>query len=366
MKLLHILPWFYPQRDGVGEFALALALALRDLGVESRFVVASADWQGPPTVEGFSVQRLSSPDASGLRGVLNASVQAGEIPLLNYVGYGYAHNGAPDWVGEGMAGSLARGNVRVFVHEPWASGPPWKRVFWTAAKQKESLCRVLEPALMAGFSCGKFMEAVRTLPVQRPMTRLPLLIRPVKDVPVKLDSGRWLLLGQTEPRLRGVVWMSRLIREAHRAGVLKKLVLAGRTGPGTERAEEASARILPKEAIETVYDFDPEHLPEALRNCGIALQHTQTTYLAKSTSFLLSLQLGQLPVARWETEPDQPMKVGTHLLACRVGKESALINDLRNGPKVQEMQIAARELYASYYSPTRVAAAWKLWLGGSS
>jgi hypothetical protein len=124
-----------PQIDGVGDYALHLARALRERGVDGGFVLAPT--QLAPADAGFAVRGLAQRDAAQLADALEAGPS--ETVLLHFSGYGYADSGLCRWLVEGLrrwkAGGCARRLVTVF-HELYATGLPWQKSFWTALPQR--------------------------------------------------------------------------------------------------------------------------------------------------------------------------------------------------------------------------------------
>ncbi|MBL9131442.1 MAG: hypothetical protein JNG86_09600 [Verrucomicrobiaceae bacterium] len=135
-RLVQIVPNLPPSVNGVGDYALLLAGALRAHGVETSFLVANAAWNGAE-VQGFQTARLEDGQA-----VLENGVAA---VLLQYVGYGYSKRGAPLWLVRWMR-ALARRPQKpvcaVFFHELYAVGPPWRSSFWFSLVQRH-VCRQL-------------------------------------------------------------------------------------------------------------------------------------------------------------------------------------------------------------------------------
>jgi hypothetical protein len=124
-----------PQIDGVGDYTLELARALRERGAESRFVLPPAPIA--PAAVGFPAERLMDRRAVELAEALEAGMPW--TVLLHFVGYGYAPSGVCWWLAEGLrrwkAGGRGRRLVTVF-HELYATGLPWQRSFWTTVPQR--------------------------------------------------------------------------------------------------------------------------------------------------------------------------------------------------------------------------------------
>jgi hypothetical protein len=112
MELIQIVPHLPPAPEGVGGYAAALAVELRErLGVESRFAIDAAT-------------------AAGL---------GGSTVLLHYANYGYQTRGCPVSLVHGLLSwkrSAAGRRLVTIFHEVYASGPPWRSSFWTSPLQR--------------------------------------------------------------------------------------------------------------------------------------------------------------------------------------------------------------------------------------
>ncbi len=134
-QIIQIVPNLPPSVNGLGDYAVLLAQALRQRhGVQTLFVVWNPAWQGGTEVAGFPVRRL---DAS--RPVIPFEHAPDAPVLLHYVGYGYSRRGAPVWLVRWMRKMLQTGPKRrfySFFHELYAVGPPWKSSFWLSPVQR--------------------------------------------------------------------------------------------------------------------------------------------------------------------------------------------------------------------------------------
>lgn len=145
MRLTQIVPALPPRHEGIGGFAMALAYALRALGVETTFVYAGAS-----NVD-FAVAQPNE-------------IPAGQPVLLHYANYGYSVHGTPtDLVGQ-LTRAKQGGHVprlAVYFHEFVATGPPWRRAFWTTNTQR----RLARQLALASES------ALTTIPVYEDLLR---------------------------------------------------------------------------------------------------------------------------------------------------------------------------------------------------
>ncbi|MBW4488032.1 MAG: glycosyltransferase family 1 protein [Trichocoleus desertorum ATA4-8-CV12] len=139
-----IVPRIPPAVDGVGDYALHLALYLRSsFGIETHFIVTDPNWMASRQLNEFCVTRLTINSASDLFALL--SKDCSSTVFLHYVGYGYAKRGCPIWLIEGLENWKAKNpGVRLVTmfHEVYASGPPWTSTFWLSPLQRNLATRL--------------------------------------------------------------------------------------------------------------------------------------------------------------------------------------------------------------------------------
>jgi hypothetical protein len=144
MRICSIVPRFFPVIDGIGDYALAHARLLREAScMETRFIVADPDWQGPNNVEGFQVTHLARRFTSDLIGVLPKTPDY--TVVLHYGGYGYAKRGCPAWLVAALERWRKETGERSLVtifHELYATGLPWTSAFWLSPLQKNLTSRL--------------------------------------------------------------------------------------------------------------------------------------------------------------------------------------------------------------------------------
>jgi hypothetical protein len=140
--MIQIVPALPPAANGVGDYGLALAHAMRNgFGVETRFVVGSETWEGPEQVDGFGAQKLRARSAGSLAETLDAAQAGAGEPsvLLQLSGYGYSPRGCPFWLLRGLRRWKQRHPGAYLVtmfHELYATAPPWRKTFWVSPAQK--------------------------------------------------------------------------------------------------------------------------------------------------------------------------------------------------------------------------------------
>jgi hypothetical protein len=145
--IVQIVPSLPPQQDGVGEYAMNLAVRLRkSQGIQTQFIVCNPDWVGPNRIEGFAVRRLKFQSEAGIWSLLASAKEKYAIVLLHYVGYGYHKHGIPLWLYRGIGSWLAEGaggaaasqkQLATVFHELWRpSTKPWKKEFYLQKPQQ--------------------------------------------------------------------------------------------------------------------------------------------------------------------------------------------------------------------------------------
>jgi glycosyltransferase involved in cell wall biosynthesis len=170
--IVHLVPHLPPRLEGVGAYALALARALREEGArDSRFVVGDPGWQGGDDL-GFPAAAVAERTAAALGTALAA---AGPGPLLvHYAGYGYHPAGTPEWLVAGIEAERPRRRTVTVFHEAYATGPPWRRSFWTAPRQRRLARRLGAAGDGAVTSLALYARLLRTLGVTTPVRVLPV------------------------------------------------------------------------------------------------------------------------------------------------------------------------------------------------
>jgi hypothetical protein len=139
-----IVPRLPPSIDGVGDYALNIALQLRkDFNIQTHFIVGDLNWTGDAKIEGFTVSQVNNLSSDALISTLSDldRVEQGNTPiLLHYVGYGYALRGCPNWLVNGLQrwkDLHPEQSLTTMFHEISASGPIWTSTFWLSPLQRQ-------------------------------------------------------------------------------------------------------------------------------------------------------------------------------------------------------------------------------------
>ncbi|HJQ70382.1 MAG TPA: glycosyltransferase family 1 protein [Blastocatellia bacterium] len=167
-RILAIIPRVPPVTDGIGDYGLALASALRRLsGIETEFVVGDPAWDGPAEVKGFAVRRVTSRSEREMLALLRRA--DGSDPstlLLHYEGYGYANRGCPVWLVDALArwkNATARRRLVTIFHELYATGPLWTSSFWLSPLQRRLARRLVRLSDQRLTSLGLYAGIVQKL-----------------------------------------------------------------------------------------------------------------------------------------------------------------------------------------------------------
>lgn len=212
MRVVCIVPRLPPAIDGVGDFALNLARQWRqDFQIEVRFIVCDPNWDGPPNVEGFSVDQLKAHTTSDLLSRLPDSDQSPAIVNLQFSGYGYAKWACPTWLVNGLEqwkNQTANAQLVTMFHELYNSlGAPWQHNFWTYPFQKKIAIRLacLSDACLT--STEKYSKQLRTLSRGKHpgVVTLPVLSNvgePDNILPLIEREKNLVIFGQGGTRLR--------------------------------------------------------------------------------------------------------------------------------------------------------------------
>ena len=130
--LVQITPNFPPIICGVGDYAAQMAAAFENLGAQLATVVANE----PPILE----RGQSLRDARSAHTLAEALRDTGaRAVIVHFSGYGYAPYGLCDWLVDGLRfwkESRPDRRIVTLFHEVYATGPIWRRSFWTSRPQQ--------------------------------------------------------------------------------------------------------------------------------------------------------------------------------------------------------------------------------------
>jgi hypothetical protein len=136
--------------DGVADFALALARALRASGgPNSVFLSGTPSVNAMPVADDWRTVCVPKRNAQILADtlqLLSAESNACAV-VLHLSGYGYQKRGVPVWLPQGLRiWSRRAGRVPLLTifHELYATGRPWQSAFWVSPLQKQIARSILK------------------------------------------------------------------------------------------------------------------------------------------------------------------------------------------------------------------------------
>ncbi len=212
--LVQLVPGLLPALNGVGDYGLVLARALRGtIGLQSLFLVADPTRESEECIDGFPVRTLVTRSSYDLqRALIEAGSQA-ESPtiLLHMSAYGYARRGCPTWLVDGLecwkTADPGRRLITIF-HELYAFGPPWRSEFWLSPLQRAIIARLARLSDSALTNTQRYRHVLERYD---PSKKNRILVLPVfsnvgepRDLPgLSVRKRRIVLFGGAHTRARG-------------------------------------------------------------------------------------------------------------------------------------------------------------------
>lgn len=195
--LIHIVPGLRPRVDGAGEYALNLALELRQAhGINSQFIVCDPERDDSGWVEGFAVQRLRVKNEACIWSLLPLSKKQFPAVLLHYCAYGYNRQGFPLWLHQGIqswldeGGGAASGSQRqfstVFYETMGTSVKPWQKEFCLRIPQKWLIQEIHRRSKFSVTSCTQMQSFLNGI-IPGKALRLPVRNQPANEHEPALD-----------------------------------------------------------------------------------------------------------------------------------------------------------------------------------
>lgn len=209
--MLQIVSGFQPDVDGMGDFARRLGETLWGKHeIRSHYLVFRRP-KSSATTASIAPNTLSYPAESTPAAFLAhvAELQASysfDSVLLHYGPYAYTSDGKPSPFAEAIEKLVKKTEVLIFFHETYASGPPWKRAFWTKREQKNALRRLMRCAKVAFTSNAKYVRMLGELDSDgRELIKAPVISNigePQGLRPLKNRSRQLVVFGQLANRVR--------------------------------------------------------------------------------------------------------------------------------------------------------------------
>jgi Glycosyl transferase 4-like domain len=140
--MIQVVPRRTAEPNGVADYALALARALRaNRDADSVFLSGTPPADATPVEDDWETACVPKREALSLADtlqLLSAETNARAV-VLHFSGYGYQKRGVPAWLVQGLQiWSRRAGRVPLLTifHELYATGRPWQSAFWVSPLQK--------------------------------------------------------------------------------------------------------------------------------------------------------------------------------------------------------------------------------------
>ena len=165
--LIQVAPYFPPDVDGLGEFALHLGDALlQQSGIQSDFIIWKTQKDSGTATNNtlYRVERINEPNRFALRQALDARLRQFCVPtlLLHYTSYSYSKEGLPWWLPNVLHRFKARGGrVVVFFHELYAKGRFPSKTWLSSWLQKRIFHKLLAMSDAAITSNEGYLEEIQ-------------------------------------------------------------------------------------------------------------------------------------------------------------------------------------------------------------
>jgi hypothetical protein len=293
--------------------------------------------------------------------------------VLQYVGYGFDPNGAPFWLVNGLADWKARikdGQLVIMFHETWSSGAIWQRAYWQKFMQRRCIIDLLNIASKVVTSTRANADSLKVLGTDVAIEIIPIgssfAVQPSQDK----NWRHMVIFGKENARLRALKTHPQLLNQLMSKGMLDRIVLAGQcrdplVDPTFQLLQAQLGPRVAKLKLSTCYNFDFNTVPAAVRECGLALMHTQSTHLLKSTSFQLAAQLGQVAIAKNERPADPPFAPGLSYLSYENVEIPNLLVTLQNQNQLAAVSSECARAASVYLSWPTIAKQWVSFLTSS-
>lgn len=213
-SLVQIVAGLPPAIDGVGDYALAIARALRDRhAIHTLFVVANPTWRGPGIVDGFPVALVvrKRPVALllAMQEILAGARARPTTPVLFHCSmYGFAKRALAFWLQRGFAQwkreSPASPLITMF-HELVADGPIWTSPFWLHGIQCGLIRRFARESSVSLTSNARYRQHLAQIAgiEESRIVKLPVLStvgEPGELVPPRARKRQLVIFGRPHTR----------------------------------------------------------------------------------------------------------------------------------------------------------------------
>lgn len=311
--VITIVPRLSPAIDGVGDYSLHLAQALRSQHhINTHFIVCDPNWHGASHLNGFAVHQL--PQRSSL--TLIQSLEKLHLPnapiLLQFSGYGYAKWACPLWLVDGLEhwkDKHPQSPLLIMFHELYNSlGLPWEHNFWTYFPQlniAQRLARLCDHCIANTEQYGRRLTQLSCNKHPNPQC-LPVISNvgePRSILPLSDRVRRMVVFGQKGTRARA--YQAGYDRLAQACRLLKITEIWDLGDPG----EQAWTTI---DDIPVRYQghCSAEAISDILSRSFAAFIHYDSCRLGKSGVFAAYAAHGLVPVVQDSGEQGRNWAIG--------------------------------------------------------
>lgn len=363
MSLCVIAPRLPPAIDGVGDYCRQLWLQLHDrqpfLAQPWQFLVLDGAEATSKAWDGVRINQFAPTQEDVIEKLDQARP---EVILLQYVGYGYAVNGAPTWLTAALEKWKRQNHsiaLVVMFHETWPNVRPWQRTFWRIGSQKHCICQILDVATTVVTSVQANADSLRTLRPEKPVQIIPIGSSfPVHTGDESKDWKSLVIFGKEKTRMHALRVHEKAIRKLDSSQAINTIILAGERMQQTDPCKALLEAMRLSAKITGAYNFPNDAVPDIVSSCGLALIYSQTTYLLKSTAFHLAASLGQVSLTKREHRADPIVQDGVHFLSYDERNIGELVEQLADTASLKKISTNCRALSRDELSWNRLGKLW--------
>jgi hypothetical protein len=351
-----ITPRLPPAMDGLADYCYQMFMHWPNDKPPNNFLVLDSESASKAFWTQASIGRFEA-NKESLLNSLNAS--AANTVFLQYVGYGYDANGAPLWLAAALKEWLTSKQERRLVtmfHETWSSGSFWQKTFWYMAKQKQCVKEIMLLSSAMGTSCQVNKDSLDLLGTRKDVRIIPLGSSFQISQAKSKDWQQLLVFGKEYARLRGLKTHKALLAHLIESKTIERIVLAGQLNSSGNDQSLKLVQELPSIEVITSYNFKSTDVPDPVMESGLALMHTQSTHMLKSTSFHLAAKLGQICLVEDSGAADAPFIDGQHYLSYKNPQQ--ISTALHDKTKLESISSEILKVADTYLSWPSIAANW--------
>ncbi|OKH40425.1 hypothetical protein NIES2119_02035 [[Phormidium ambiguum] IAM M-71] len=304
MQILSLVPYLPPAIDGVGDYALNLAMQLRkDFGMKTDFIIGNPTNISIPNIDGFPINQVEIHSAKNLLSLLPKNYPEASTVLLHYVGYGYAKRGCPIWLIDALE-KWRKANVNSFLvtmfHEVYATGPVWSSSFWLSPLQKNLAVRLSRLSDRCLTSKQGYAQMLRELSggKQNQIPALPVFSNigePESVPPLTTRPPRLIIFGSSSNRQRVYQRSGRALEKTCQELEIEEIL---DVGPATG-LDLSSINGIP---VEQMGKRTATEISNMMLNSRVGFFDYHTEYLSKSTIFAAYCAHGLIPVGTFYSD----------------------------------------------------------------